>query len=84
VPHESTGRAGPDDRSSHPSDSAGAALGTRLRERDLSAAPATLNLLESSTAGDREQAAALMREVSPAALGGARRALRDPDAPDYD
>jgi LAO/AO transport system kinase len=71
MPHESAGRAaGPDDRSSHPPDSAGAALGTRLRERDLSAAPATLNLLESSTSGDREQAAALMREVSPAALGG--------------
>ena len=48
----------------------GAQLGSRLRERDLSAAPATLNLLESTTAADREQAAALLREVSPAALGG--------------
>ncbi len=48
----------------------GAALGRRLRERDLSAAPATLNLLESTTAADREQAKALLREVSPAALGG--------------
>jgi len=48
----------------------GAALGARLRERDLSAAPAALNLLESTTAADREQAAALLREVSPAALGG--------------
>ena len=48
----------------------GADLGTRLRERDLGAAPATLNLLESSTPSDREQAAALLREVSPAALGG--------------
>ena len=48
----------------------GAALGARLRERDLSAAPAALNLLESATAGDREQAAALLREVSPQALGG--------------
>ncbi len=47
----------------------GAALGRRLRERDLSAAPATLNLLESTTAADREQAAALLRETSPAALG---------------
>jgi LAO/AO transport system kinase len=47
----------------------GAALGTRLRERDLSAAPATLNLLESTTAADREQAAALLHEISPAALG---------------
>ncbi len=48
----------------------GAELGRRLRERDLSAAPATLNLLESTTAADREQAKALLREVSPAALGG--------------
>jgi LAO/AO transport system kinase len=48
----------------------GAALGARLRERDLSAAPAALNLLESATAADREQAAALLREVSPRALGG--------------
>ena len=50
-------------------DGVGAALGRRLREGDTSAAPATLNLLESSTSGDREQAAALLREVSPAALG---------------
>jgi len=50
-------------------DGAGAALGARLRERDLSAAPATLNLLESTTAADREAAAALLREISPAALG---------------
>jgi LAO/AO transport system kinase len=49
---------------------AGAALGARLRERDLSAAPAALNLLESTTQADREQAAELLREVSPAALGG--------------
>ncbi len=47
----------------------GAALGARLRERDLSAAPATLNLLESATAEARAQAAALLAEVSPAALG---------------
>jgi LAO/AO transport system kinase len=45
-------------------------LGRRLRERDLSAAPATLNLLESTTPGDREHAAALLRELSPVALGG--------------
>jgi LAO/AO transport system kinase len=45
-------------------------LGKRLRERDLSAAPATLNLLESTAPQDREQARALLREVSPAALGG--------------
>ncbi|HEY5344446.1 MAG TPA: ArgK protein [Solirubrobacteraceae bacterium] len=48
----------------------GAALGARLRERDLSAAPAALNLLESATAEAREQAAALLHEVSPRALGG--------------
>ena len=48
----------------------GAALGARLRERDLSAAPAALNLLESTAPADREQAAALLREVSPASLGG--------------
>ena len=47
----------------------GAALGARLRERDLSAAPAALNLLESATAEAREQAAALLREVSPRGLG---------------
>ena len=48
----------------------GAALGARLRARDLSAVPDALNLLESTTRPDREQAAALLREVSPAALGG--------------
>jgi LAO/AO transport system kinase len=48
----------------------GAALGARLRERDLGAAPAALNLLESTAPADREQAAALLSEVSPAALGG--------------
>jgi LAO/AO transport system kinase len=55
---------------SPPQDGAGAALGSRLREGDVSAAPATLNLLESTTAEDREAAAALLAEVSPAALGG--------------
>jgi LAO/AO transport system kinase len=53
-----------------PQDGVGAALGARLRARELSAAPDALNLLESTTARDREQAAALLREVSPAALGG--------------
>jgi len=48
----------------------GAALGARLRERDLSAAPAALNLLESATVQARGQSAALLREVSPLALGG--------------
>jgi LAO/AO transport system kinase len=48
----------------------GASLGKRLREGDLSAAPAALNLLESTTRADREQARGLLREVSPAMLGG--------------
>lgn len=48
----------------------GAAIGRRLREGDLAAAPAALNLLESTAPADREEAAALMGEVSPAALGG--------------
>ncbi len=48
----------------------GAQLGARLRERDLSAAPATLNLLESTAPADRAQARALLGEVSPAVLGG--------------
>jgi LAO/AO transport system kinase len=48
----------------------GAALGRRLRERDIDAAPAVLNLLESTAPADREQAAELLGEVSPAALGG--------------
>lgn len=51
------------------SGSSGAELGRRLRERDLSAAPAVLNLLESTTDTDREQALALLAEVSPAKLG---------------
>ena len=50
--------------------SQGAELGSRLRERDLSAAPAALNLLESTAAADREQAKTLLGEVSPAKLGG--------------
>lgn len=48
----------------------GATLGKRLRERDLSAAPAALNLLESTAPADRKQARALLGEVSPAMLGG--------------
>lgn len=48
----------------------GAALGARLRERDLSAAAPVLNVLESRVRGSREQATALLAEVSPASLGG--------------
>ena len=48
----------------------GAELGARLRERDLTAAPGALNLLENRTPAAREQVAALLAEVSPARLGG--------------
>jgi GTPase len=48
----------------------GAALGARLRARDLSAAPAVLNLVENATPAARTEVADLLREVSPAALGG--------------
>jgi LAO/AO transport system kinase len=48
----------------------GAALGARLRERDVTAAPAALNLLESTAPADVREAAALLAEVSPARLGG--------------
>jgi LAO/AO transport system kinase len=48
----------------------GAELGRRLAARDLAAAPAALNLLESTTSSDRAQAAALLHEVSPASLAG--------------
>jgi LAO/AO transport system kinase len=46
----------------------GAELGARLRDRDLTAAPAALNLLENRTL--REEAATLLAEVAPARLGG--------------
>jgi LAO/AO transport system kinase len=45
-------------------------LGARLRERDLGAAPAALNLLENRSPERREEIAALLAEVSPARLGG--------------
>ena len=47
----------------------GAELGRRLRERDLSAAPAALNLVENRSPAMREEIAALLGAVSPAALG---------------
>jgi LAO/AO transport system kinase len=47
----------------------GGELGVRLREGDLGAAPAVLNLLESRSLHAREQADALLAAVSPAALG---------------
>lgn len=45
-------------------------LGRRLREGDLSAAPAVLNLVENRSPAHRDEIAALMEGVSPAALGG--------------
>lgn len=48
----------------------GAQLGARLRDRDLSAAPAALNLVESRTPTDLRETADLLRELSPAKLGG--------------
>jgi LAO/AO transport system kinase len=45
-------------------------LGRRLRERDRSAAPAGLNVIEDRSPRGREAAAALLAEVSPGALGG--------------
>lgn len=48
----------------------GAELGTRLRDGDLTAAPAVLNLVENRAPERRQEIAALLREVSPAALGG--------------
>ncbi|MGI8622070.1 MAG: GTP-binding protein [Solirubrobacteraceae bacterium] len=44
-------------------------LALRLRERDLAAAPAALNLIEDRSAGAREQAGTLLEALSPAALG---------------
>jgi len=47
----------------------GSELGARLRERDLTTAPAVLNLLESRAPASAEEAVALLSAVSPAALG---------------
>jgi LAO/AO transport system kinase len=48
----------------------GRQLGDRLRERDLTAAPAVLNLVENRTEEARAQAEVLLAAVSPPALGG--------------
>jgi LAO/AO transport system kinase len=48
----------------------GAELGARLRERDLGAAPAALNLLETRSPDARGEIAALLTEVAPGRLGG--------------
>jgi LAO/AO transport system kinase len=48
----------------------GRELGARLKQRDLSAAPAVLNLLENRAGDAPGQAALLLGAVAPAALGG--------------
>jgi LAO/AO transport system kinase len=48
----------------------GTELGARLRSRDLSAAPAALNLLENRSPDARAAIAALLAEVAPGRLGG--------------
>jgi LAO/AO transport system kinase len=45
-------------------------LAGRLRDRDLTVAPAVLNLVENRAPARREEIAALLAGVSPAALGG--------------
>src|SRR3954465_5093501 len=45
-------------------------LGVRLRDRDRSAAPVALNLIEERSPAARERRAALLAEVSPTSLGG--------------
>jgi LAO/AO transport system kinase len=47
----------------------GTELGRRLAAGDRTAAPAALNILESTAPADREQACALLEEVSPARMG---------------
>jgi LAO/AO transport system kinase len=48
----------------------GAELGARLREGDLAAAPAVLDLVETRSPAARAEVAELLRAVSPAVLGG--------------
>ncbi len=48
----------------------GAELGRRLRDGDLSAAPAVLNLVENRSAAAAAHVTALQHETSPSALGG--------------
>ena len=50
-------------------DDLGATLARRLREGDLAAAPAVLNLVETRTPAAREQTTELLRLLSPAELG---------------
>ena len=53
-----------------PAPADGGQLGVRLRDGDLHAAAAVLNLVESRSADARAQTEALLAAVSPAALGG--------------
>jgi LAO/AO transport system kinase len=50
-------------------ESDGRELARRLRERDLSAAPAVLNLVENRSPQSRRQSAALLAALSPAVMG---------------
>jgi LAO/AO transport system kinase len=52
-----------------PAPADGRELGARLRERDLSAAPAVLNLVESRAQAARAETEELLAAVSPASLG---------------
>jgi LAO/AO transport system kinase len=52
-----------------PGSADGRALGARLRDRDLTAAPAVLNLVETTGDDARHQTEALLAAVSPSALG---------------
>jgi LAO/AO transport system kinase len=52
----------------------GTELAERLRAGDETAAPAVLNLVENAAPAARDEIAALLRGVSPAALGGEARA----------
>jgi LAO/AO transport system kinase len=52
------------------SSASGSELATRLRARDLTAAPAVLNLVENRARERRDEIAALLAGVSPATLGG--------------
>src|SRR5205085_12622152 len=53
-----------------PGDDSPRRLGERLRARDLTAAPAVLNLVENRAPERREAVAALLASVSPATPGG--------------
>ena len=66
----SAGEAGAPGRGTAAGGGSGADIGRRLASRDLTAAPAALNLVENRSAGARADIAALLGAVSPAELGG--------------